>query len=232
MMLEDDILAADGWYHQTNNAPQQMEAHPDFGRSLYMRLFYTSHLLGWNSEEWRSYLVWSLAVTAVVAALLYVVQRYHKPSAKVLTVRTVGAIVCIYIPSCILLFFAAGRLTVSPLATGVQPMDQFGCCSQALVFPQHQIRGLIGFYRERGIGFVDALTEEFADQQSLRRWALVPSVVQHVGARSSKAGDDQDSKWHRSVAANLWNFDFERFDEDGLRKEHLEATRKNAEPNS
>lgn len=179
LMLEDDILAADGWYYRTKAATRQIEEHPDFAHSLYVRLFYTSHLLGWNSEEWILYLLWTVGVTAAVIALLHVLQRYHKPSATVLTIRTAGVIVCIYLPSCILLFFAAGRLTVAPLAAGVQPMNQFGCCSQALVFPRHQIPSLIGFYRERRIGFVDVLTEEFADEP----WYLVWFSTSELEAR-------------------------------------------------
>jgi hypothetical protein len=92
-------------------------------------------------------------------------------------------------------------------------MDRFGCCSQALVFPRRVIPDLITFYRDEGIGFVDVLTEVFADKHDLRRWAFVPSAFQHIGMRSSKGDDYRGSRWNRSVAANIWNFDFEMFGE-------------------
>jgi hypothetical protein len=91
-------------------------------------------------------------------------------------------------------------------------MDEFGCCSQALVFPSRAIPDLVSFYQGEGIGFVDVLTESFADDLGLRRWALVPSVFQHIGGKSSKGDDHESSGWNRSVAANIWNFDFELFD--------------------
>lgn len=83
------------------------------------------------------------------------------------------------------------------------------------------------------MGFVDVLTEEFADRDDTTRegkgngrgeelrWALTPSVMQHVGRKSSK-GDDfgKGAKWQRSVAEKLWNFEFERNQVVRLGEEH------------
>ena len=124
----------------------------------------------------------------------------------------IRVVVLVHVPAFILLYFAAGRLTVAPLRRGLRLMDEFGCCSQALLFPSRAIPDLVRFYQGEGIGFVDVLTESYADDLGLHRWALIPSVFQHIGGKSSKGDDYEHSRWNRSVAANIWNFDFELFD--------------------
>ena len=212
LMLEDDVIAAANWFHQTNTTLQSLEQHRDFDRTLYLCLFYTSHLLGWNSEHWLIYAITSSAAALTSFALLWLLYRCHGFTSKVLTPNMIRIIVLVHVPAFILLYFAAGRLTVAPLRRGLRPMDEFGCCSQALVFPSRAIPDLVNFYQGEGIGFVDVLTESFAESLGLRRWALVPSVFQHIGGKSSKGDDYESSRWNRSVAANIWNFDFELFD--------------------
>lgn len=49
---------------------------------------------------------------------------------------------------------------------------------------------LTQWYEEHRIGFVDTLAEELGDERPDEmgmRWALTPSVVQHVGGKSSMA---------------------------------------------
>jgi hypothetical protein len=46
------------------------------------------------------------------------------------------------------------------------------------------------WYEEQRIGFVDTLAEKLGDEKPNEmgvRWALTPSVVQHVGRKSSMA---------------------------------------------
>lgn len=66
LMLEDDVVAADDWYHRTAQALRTLEESCYLGAALYLRLFYATHLLGWNAEGWHAYLLWSLVVTATV----------------------------------------------------------------------------------------------------------------------------------------------------------------------
>lgn len=77
-MLEDDVLAMDGWYYRTREALDSAERQmaekdeskckhsiyqlsypPNYLLGLYLRLFYTEQFLGWNSEEWPTYLFYS-----------------------------------------------------------------------------------------------------------------------------------------------------------------------------
>ena len=114
-----------------------------------------------------------------------------------------------------------------PVSEGVHQMPKFGCCSQAFVFPRTRIPDLVDLYKSKHIGYVDMITEEYADANDEVRWAVTPSVVQHVGRHSSKGGDQDTSvvKKHKSKSElteveKLWNFEFERNNAAALRAEH------------
>lgn len=215
LMLEDDVIAARGWYTHARVAMKQLQGVPEFDKSLYLRLFYTEQFLGWNSEEWKTYLFWSLVVELTIAGLILWGRHSSQTLAsRVLTWRTTIAILSICVPACVALYFAAGRCTVAPLPFGLQKMNNFGCCSQALMFPRDQIPGLRSFYAQERIGFRDTLAEKYADANGLERWAFKPSLFQHVGSISSK--DDPHSvnprRYGRKAADLLWNYEFEDFD--------------------
>lgn len=192
---------------------------------MYLRLFYTEEFLGWNSEDWPTYVSWSLLWVIGPAVFLAYIRSCVASAKKLLSdpIILVSCFVCI--PMLIGLFFAAGKVTMLPLPAGVNAMNQYGCCSQGLVFPRHKAHELIEWYETKRIGFVDVLTEEYADQRHELRWALTPSVIQHVGRKSSK-GDDfgAASKYHMSVAEKLWNFAFEQNSAVDLRVEHSRVT--------
>lgn len=101
-------------------------------------------------------------------------------------------------------------------------MPKYGCCSQGFVFPQSRVPDLVAWYESKRLGYVDMLTEEFADRdpQEEIRWALTPSVLQHVGRKSSKTNDFNHSKYNLSVVERLWNFGFEGNEPAVLRGEH------------
>lgn len=245
LMVEDDVIALDGWYHRTRDALKLAEtqshlkgspnckdqaafgAHPWTTHAyifsvLYLRLFYTEEFLGWNSEEWSTYVLWSFIVFSASALSLIGLRDFHLPLRKFISFSTIIVACGVCVPLCILLFFAAGRVSMLPLPAGVNEMPRFGCCSQSWVFPHSRAADVISWYESKKVGFVDMLTEELADRDGELRWALTPSVMQHVGRKSSK-GDDfgKDSKYHMSVAEKLWNFAFERNDPRRLREEHL-----------
>ncbi|KAL2221396.1 hypothetical protein M432DRAFT_543321 [Thermoascus aurantiacus ATCC 26904] len=225
VMLEDDIVALDGWYHRTRNALDTAERQTGaMGASkwLYLRLFYTEEFLGWNTEEWPIYLFCSAAVIATVAVLLLGTRHYLPPTRRFLANETILLFCGVCTPLLIALFFAAGRVTMLPIPAGVHDMPRFGCCSQGLVFPRSRVPDLVAWFESRRIGYVDTLTEEYADRNGEIRWALTPSVLQHVGRKSSKADDftTRPDRYHLSVAERLWNFAFETNDAAALHLEH------------
>jgi hypothetical protein len=109
----------------------------------------------------------------------------------------------IWMPAAITLYFLAGRLSMQPFPSGVREMPAYGCCSQGLVFPRHQLDPLIQRLRS------PALKEHYPDQiieavagERLAKWALVPSVLQHVGRKGSSTALPGSVK-------QTWNFQFE-----------------------
>ena len=178
---------------------------------LYLRLFYTEQFLGWNAEEWPAYVVYSSLVTTLVAGALLAAQRSPLLVRQYVSSTTVLLVCGVYTPLLIGLFFAAGRVTMLPPARGVHDMPRFGCCSQGFVIPQSRIPDLVSWYESWRIGYVDQLTEQYANERGELRWALTPCVLQHVGQKSSKSGRN---------AGRLWNFAFERNDADALQREH------------
>lgn len=251
LMMEDDVIALDGWYHRTQDALELAEKQSHLKGSsncknfikvratskkptliiilvLYLRLFYTEKFLGWNSEEWPTYVFWSFIVFFTSALSLVGPHYLHSPLRKYISHSTMIITCGVLVPLCILLFFAAGRVSMLPLPRGVHEMPEFGCCSQSLVFPTSRAADLINWYESKKVGFVDVLTEELADRDEELRWALTPSIMQHVGRKSSKGGNDDDdddssknSQHQLSAAEKLWNFAFEGNDARRLRDEHL-----------
>jgi len=224
-IFDDDVLAATNWFRRSvvaladaAEASASLHAATTF---LYLRLFYTEEFLGWDKQYWPTYLATSLFVfTLPMAALLYI--RAKLPSTSRVLTPTVLLGTALSIPVSIALFFALGRMTVFPLPTGISLMSTLECCSQALVFPTAVIPSLMAYFAARGRGVPAVLVEDFAREKSGEegagkglRWALTPSVVQHVGRESSgKDGSGMGS------TEKIWSFGFEDLDAEVLRKEH------------
>lgn len=124
-------------------------------------------------------------------------------------------------PLLIGLFFAAGRVTMRPIPAGVHEMPRFGCCSQGFVFPRDRIPKLVDLYEQKRTGYVDMITEEFANKHDEIRWAVTPSVIQHVGRKSSKEALRKQKPKQGLSADDIWNFEFELNDAEALRREHI-----------
>lgn len=221
VMLEDDTIAADGWYNRTKEAIATLEEQRarDFNNTLYLRLFYNERLLGWNSEEWPSYIMRIIMLEVLVLATMLLAIFFIPGAASIIGIGTVCTIMLLIMPMFIALYFTAGRLTVAPPSAGLSRMDNYGCCSQALVFPRDQIPPLIEFFEREGSGQIDELIEIYANENGLARYALTPSMFAHVGSRSSK--ETFLSAWGRSNTQNIWNFSFELLDREKLKDDHL-----------
>lgn len=94
---------------------------------------------------------------------------------------------------------------MQPFAAGVHEMNRFGCCSQGFIFPRAIIPQLVE-RTKKAIDedyYIDMLLERWADAEHLKRFVLVPSLLQHVGIKSSKGWGYDES------AGIIWNFGFE-----------------------
>jgi hypothetical protein len=223
LMLEDDVIAVDGWYRRTKAALADMKSRSDCASSFYLRLFYNTSMQGWNSEYWPFYLLWSIVFEIVFTSALWFLRRNNAVAAKFLTYRTTFTILLICSPACVALYFAAGRLKVHPNPTGIHHMNGYGCCSQALLFPRDQVPPLLDYFKKKKNGLRDELIEMYADDNGLTRWALTPSVFQHIDSRSSKwQGNGTDDIGENGLIATerIRNFHFVAWDASQLRNEH------------
>ena len=81
-------------------------------------------------------------------------------------------------------------------------MPNYGCCAQSVVFPERRLEGFQNLLREPPFDDPgDVILEQYARDNDWNRWALEPSVFQHVGIAQSSEGRRR---------ANTWNFSFER----------------------
>jgi hypothetical protein len=196
---------------------------------LYLRMFHTERLLGWNSEEWFSYLTTSLLAAIVLVSLLAAF-RYSIPGLEpYLGIEIIVVSCSICLPLVILLYFASGRVSIQPQASSVQRMDNFGCCGQGLVYTREMAQKLVPYYQQEKLAFADTLTDRYASEHRLARWAIKPSVLQHVGHKSSKESgidvESIDDLNKKTVAEEIRSWSFEKQDPQKLRSEHEEAAR-------
>ena len=231
-LFEDDVLAMDGWYHRTRDGLEEAELKTAAVRTpgdyLYLRLFHTEEFLGWNSEDLPTHIFWSLAIIAVVGGAMIGARSFYPKTQVYLTTKVILAVCGVYIPLLIILFFASGRVTTMPLAKGVNKMNNYGCCAQGLAYPRHKAEDLIHWYDSAPrIGLRDTLIEQYADGKDELRWALTPSVIQHIGRTTSKvATGGRPKKAEIPMTQKLWSFPFELNDAEALRREHAKAVGK------
>lgn len=226
-LFEDDIIFADGWLAKTFRALAEIKERSispgqDEGW-LYLRLFYTETALSWTTEDfWYRNMPLAFIITSSVAfGALSFTRRAYPSSRRYLDNLTVAVICLVTVPAFTALVFMIGKYNVHPM-NGVVEMNRYGCCTQGMVFPRNQIPDLLHFLRERS-GQTDALIEEYADTTHLRRFALSPPQLQHVGIRSSRDNLEINTK-------STWAFWFETNDPLRLRKEHDRLLQTNSVP--
>ncbi|CAG8262776.1 unnamed protein product [Penicillium salamii] len=204
-MLEDDTLVVKGWLPFALQALDDIKQRTANTNWIYMRLFYVDDLLGWNSEEWPKYLAWSFIIWALLTAIMVAFKRGFSHKLKTIPNSAIGITSCIFIPAAVALHFMAGRQTMWPISPGVYEMNKYGCCSQGLVFPRSIIPEFLEWTDLTTDWLVDMMVEKIADYEGWTRWAVIPSLLQHVGATSSKGYGFDDS------AKTLWNFRYEDY---------------------
>lgn len=219
-LIEDDVVAADGWFQRTMDGLDEAKAKTADDRSLndwlYLRLFFAEKFLGWNGETAPQRALASVTIILTVGLILIGVRYLWPQTRGFLSNALIMTVCCFCLPLTITLFFLSGKLTMLPLQPGVNKMNQYGCCSQGLVFNRDHASELVSWLGEAQSGlFFDMLVEKFADEHTLERWALQPPVLQHIGVRSSSDGELKSKR-----AKQVWSFDFELYDAESLKLEH------------
>lgn len=209
VLVEDDVIASRDWFRRLHKSLEETEARNTGADWFYLRLFYSETLLGWNSEEWPVYLRdCILTYTAVILVVLLVRCRSAilKPMRSTDLIKSNVSLIIqtlFWVTAYLALYFMAGRLLVDPFGVGVHEMPRYGCCAQGLAMPRRHLGTLENQLREPphhlpGDSFVDMV----ADQEGLKKWAMVPSVLQHVGVR----GSSERGGYYKTT----WNFSFEK----------------------
>ncbi|KAB5518923.1 hypothetical protein GE09DRAFT_507241 [Coniochaeta sp. 2T2.1] len=222
VLVEDDIIASRDWFARLQKGLAYVEARTIKTKQewIYLRLFFSELLMGWNSEEWLGYATHIFIAYAVSLVLFLVARRYFRLGAiagsgkSAQTYRYVAALAFgLWLPALIALYFLAGRVSanrINPFAWnphGVREMPNYGCCAQGLVFPRRQMDGIFQLMRFPPYDFPgDMILEGYAGDRGLKKWALDPSVFQHVGFTESSEGPRR---------AEVWNFTFERMRSGG-----------------
>ncbi|KAF2430473.1 hypothetical protein EJ08DRAFT_588850 [Tothia fuscella] len=230
-IIEDDVLALDGWFHRTMIALNKIADHSDLPNEskylAYLRLFHTEAYLGWNVEEWQSYFVGSTFSLIIFLTILVTLRHSFPVLSPYLGNDIIGISCVVCFPLCVLLYFSSGRISIQPSKSTVQRMDNYGCCGQGLVYSRMRAQEIIPYYEQQKIGFADMITEQYAIEHRLSRWAVVPSVLQHMGHTSSKKVEDEvrvkDTE-KKTIAEEIRSFSFEKHTPEVLRKEHDTAS--------
>ncbi|KAI4214290.1 MAG: hypothetical protein LQ351_003043 [Letrouitia transgressa] len=204
-VIEDDVIAKAGWYTDAMLALQEIQSQVGETGWLYLRMFYTEGLLGWNSEEWPRYLGWSLIALVILLSGLMGARTCSPRLQRHLSNVNIAILCFVCLPGFIGLYFMAGRVSMQPPHPGVRKMSRFGCCSQGFIFPRQIVSRTIERTKRAMFEdyYIDMLLERWADAEDLARFAIFPSLLQHVGIKSSKGwGYDEH-------AGTTWNFQFE-----------------------
>ncbi|KAI7576250.1 hypothetical protein KC316_g10772 [Hortaea werneckii] len=117
----------------------------------------------------------------------------------------------------IALTFMIGKYNLMPL-NGLERMDRYGCCTQALIYSRASATQVVDMLQERGSGQTDSLIEEYGTKNGLAKYALAPQVVQHVGIVSSRDNLEANTR-------STWAFWFETQDAEKLKKEHMDLAK-------
>ena len=231
ILVEDDTIAAQDWFPRVCKALAQIDDTRASRRDwIYLRLFFGENYMGWNAEEWPTYLRDSALVFVVVASIALLLRRRlfkvgllkslrrlvwgetkgmiasppNRPQSLASYDTTVLILLVFWLPAFIGLYFMAGRLTVGGYSPGVREMPNYGCCAQGLLIPNRHLQMLEQEFRSQPFDLPgDSLIEQIADHNDMIKYAMIPSVLQHSGVRGSSASS--------ALRKPTWNFSFERW---------------------
>lgn len=220
-VFEDDILMADGWLarlmYGLHDAEELMQRSTgDASSWLDLRLFNQERSTGWASRRIGGNNEAQIAFGAALClTLVFLLARRALPSSrKALTPGVLVVLCLLVVPAFVVLFFQCGKASVLPPAAGVRE-ENFGCCSQAMVFNRKHVPGLIEYLREHRSGPTryDMLTRDYARESGLRRLSMYPMMAQHVGIESATRTSSEE-------AQAVWSMAFESLDAARLAREH------------
>lgn len=209
-IFEDDVLFADGWYAHLKHALLQPDE--DARSLLYYRMFNDERATGWSGRG--LFANKELHISAIVDVLILVLFLLCRVR------RSITIPVLVFIPAAITLFYACGKATMLPPRPGA-PVENFGCCSQALIFPKHQLLPLLTYLRAAGSGQVDMHIDAYGRQHGFHRRSIYPTLLQHRGAQLSSV---RGTPVHE--AKQIWSMAFGKLNPRWLQQQHRDLASK------
>lgn len=183
-LLEGDILFAEGWFARTKLAIQDILKRTAVKNEKWqdLRLFNDEKGIGFDS---RSVLgnnapLIILGVSTILFLLLQAARMYSTTGKNLFSTAFVFVICCVTVPLLVILFFQSGKSSLLAPAPGIT-VQNWGCCSQALVMPRETAIGLAGLVVNQAGGPPDMSMNDYANRNGLTRFALNPVQVQHIG---------------------------------------------------
>lgn len=214
LMLEGDIIFADAWLVKTLEALDYIEHKHVWKKEkhdwIYLRLFNQERSIGWASNKIGANKELWIVLGIDAAVVLFAMAS--KSIRRRLDNWSLALICLLVIPSFVIFFFQAGKANILPPRPGVLEQN-FGCCSQALLYPRQQIPGLVQFLERLKRGQVDLMINVHAREAELTRFSLYPVQVQHVGLTSARKTDLDEAR-------SIWSMAFEDKNPVSLAREH------------
>lgn len=236
-VFEGDILVAPGWVAPTlralKSADELMRRNVRSWSAktrkahdwIDVRLFNQERSTGWSSKRIGGNNEFAIALGVDLALLVVFVlfRRKHPYLQRYLDSPTLLVLCLLVVPMSIVSFFQAGKASLLPPGPGLV-VENFGCCSQALIFNRRHVAGLIeylrGFALKEAMGAehqgYDMRTRDYAWSNGLDRLALYPVQVQHLGIKSAVGTTSNE-------AQSVWSMAYEDLKPGELKARHDRA---------
>ncbi|KAF2667743.1 hypothetical protein BT63DRAFT_299721 [Microthyrium microscopicum] len=214
-LLEGDILLADGWFSRSKLALQDIVAQTkSMDRWLDMRLFNDEKGIGYDSTTLfgNNVPIIILGVSITLFTILQATRVYSATGKAFISNAFISVICCVTVPLFVIMFFQTGKSSVFTPAPGVS-VQNWGCCSQAIIMPRERAIGLAELIAEQAGGPPDMSINDYASRNELKRFVLNPVQVQHIGFRSLLTPE-------RLKTESVWSVAFEDLDPGKLANEH------------
>jgi hypothetical protein len=234
-LIEGDVIFAEGWFAYALEALAHIESMKDGRRQKWLdiRLFHPESNTGWAERRLfgnhvpQIILFINAVVMAAVAAIRYARLRHgvHVLFTAWLSNANLAVLCVVVIPVAVVTFFGAGKASIASLFLhpGVHQQN-WGCCTQTIIFPTRNIEPLIHTLQTRTEETTpDWSIMQHARREGLSRYVLNPVLIQHRGAMESVITPDRNGQGAKGL---LWSVAFEDLNPKRLKREHFQIVRK------
>lgn len=198
-------------------------------RWLLMRLFNEERASGFESRRPLGNNV-PLIILLIILPVIFIswnlrrlAKKFGSRKADFITRNFVLVLCGLVVPAFTILFFQTGKATVLPPTPGLK-IENFGCCTQGMVYPREEVAGLIDTIRNRAEEEnYDVIVDDYSWRGGVKAedgkdvWldhlTLYPMMAQHLGFESVISPDRDNDK-------QIWSMAYEDLTPARLWKDH------------